>query len=39
VERTFDIATIPFELVGSEEKKWYEAKITETGTFIGYKPL
>jgi hypothetical protein len=35
VERIFDIATVPFEQVGSEEKKWYDAKIKETGTLMG----
>lgn len=39
VERVFDIAAVPFEQVLPEEKKRYEAKIKETGTFIGYKPL
>ncbi|KAI0303680.1 Clavaminate synthase-like protein [Multifurca ochricompacta] len=39
VERIFDIAAVPFEQVSPEEKKVYEAKIKETGTFMGYKPL
>jgi len=39
VERIFDIAAVPFEQVGAEEKKTYEAKIKDTGTFLGYKPL
>jgi len=39
VERIFDIAAVPFEQVGSEEKKWYDAKIKEAGTLMGYKPL
>ncbi|KAH9952964.1 hypothetical protein BJV74DRAFT_929636 [Russula compacta] len=39
VERIFDIAAVPFERVSSEEKKRHEAKIKETGTFMGYKPL
>ncbi|KAI0267717.1 Clavaminate synthase-like protein [Gloeopeniophorella convolvens] len=39
VERVFDIAAVPFEQVGPEEKKRHEAKIKETGTFMGYKPL
>ncbi|KAI0303681.1 Clavaminate synthase-like protein [Multifurca ochricompacta] len=39
VERIFDIAAVPFEQVGSEEKKHFEARIKETGSFMGYKPL
>jgi len=39
VERIFDIAAVPFEQVDAEEKKTYEAKIKDTGTFMGYKPL
>ncbi|THH21293.1 hypothetical protein EW146_g230 [Bondarzewia mesenterica] len=38
-ERIFDIAAVPFTQVSPEEKKLYEAKIKETGTFMGYKPL
>ncbi|ETW75309.1 hypothetical protein HETIRDRAFT_331093 [Heterobasidion irregulare TC 32-1] len=38
-ERIFDIAAVPFLQVQPEEKKLYEAKIKETGTFMGYKPL
>ena len=34
----FDIAAVPFEQVGAEEKT-YEAKIKDAGTFVGYKPL
>lgn len=37
MERIFDIAAVPFEQVRSEETKLYEAKIKETGTFMGYK--
>ncbi|TFY80316.1 hypothetical protein EWM64_g3697 [Hericium alpestre] len=39
VERMFDIASVPFTQVAPEEKNIYEAKIKETGTFMGYKPL
>ncbi|KAA1467556.1 Clavaminate synthase-like protein [Dentipellis sp. KUC8613] len=39
IERMFDIASVPFVSVEPEEKKVYEAKIKETGTFMGYKPL
>jgi len=39
IERVFNIAAVPFTQVDSEEKKIYEAKIKETGTFMGYKPL
>ena len=39
IERVFNIAAVPFTQVDPEEKKVYEAKIKETGTFMGYKPL
>ncbi|KAI0067180.1 Clavaminate synthase-like protein [Artomyces pyxidatus] len=39
VERIFDIAAVPFEQVDPQEKRQYEARIKETGTFMGYKPL
>ncbi|KAI0041195.1 Clavaminate synthase-like protein [Auriscalpium vulgare] len=39
IERIFDIATVPFDSVPPEEKPQYVAKIKETGTFMGYKPL
>jgi len=39
IERVFDIAAVPFTQVDAEEKKLYEAKIKETGTFMGYKPV
>ena len=34
----FDIADVPFSVVGEEEKRLYEAKIKERGSFQGYKP-
>ena len=39
MERISDIAAVPFEQVGAEEKKVYEAKIKDIGTFMGCKPL
>jgi len=39
IGRVFNIAAVPFTQVDPEEKKVYEAKIKETGTFTGYKPL
>jgi len=38
VERVFDIAAVPFEQVGSEEKKRYEAN-RRIGASVGYKLL
>ncbi|KAK1232450.1 hypothetical protein PQX77_004427 [Marasmius sp. AFHP31] len=37
MERMFDIANIPFEQVPEEEKKKFDSKPHETGSFQGYK--
>ncbi|KAJ7898385.1 hypothetical protein B0H13DRAFT_2032141 [Mycena leptocephala] len=37
-ERMFDIADVPFSCVDADEQRSYTAKITETGSFQGYKP-
>ena len=37
-ERIFDIADVPFSQVSDHEKQEYEAKITEVGSYQGYKP-
>ncbi|KAI0321761.1 hypothetical protein OF83DRAFT_1080719 [Amylostereum chailletii] len=36
-DRMLDIGSIAFDEVGDEEKRQYEAKIKETGTYLGYK--
>ncbi|CAL1710347.1 unnamed protein product [Somion occarium] len=36
-DRIFDIADVPFAQVSDEEKRKYEAKMLEEGTFQGYK--
>ena len=33
----FDIADIPFSQVSDAEKKAYEGRVKETGTYQGYK--
>jgi hypothetical protein len=38
VDRTFDIAALAFDDVGEEEKLRYQARIKETGEYLGYKP-
>lgn len=37
VDRMIDIAAVPFQQVADEEKRRYEAKIKQTGTYYGYK--
>ncbi|KAF9265007.1 Clavaminate synthase-like protein [Marasmius fiardii PR-910] len=37
MQRMFDIANIPFELVPEEEKQAFDSKPHETGSFQGYK--
>ncbi|KAI0089597.1 Clavaminate synthase-like protein [Irpex rosettiformis] len=37
-DRIFDIADIPFSQVSDPEKREYEGKIIETGSYQGYKP-
>ncbi|KAI0064020.1 Clavaminate synthase-like protein [Artomyces pyxidatus] len=37
VNRLFDIAALPFDKVEQDEKIRYEAKIKQTGTYLGYK--
>ena len=37
MERMFDIANVPFEQVPEEEKKEFDSKPHETGSFQGYK--
>ncbi|KAI0041193.1 Clavaminate synthase-like protein [Auriscalpium vulgare] len=37
VDRMFDIASTAFEEVDAEEKLRYEARIKQTGTYLGYK--
>ena len=37
-ERIFDIADVPFSQVSDQEKREYEGKIIETGSYQGYKP-
>ncbi|KAJ8083105.1 hypothetical protein PM082_008974 [Marasmius tenuissimus] len=37
MERMFDIANVPFEQVPEEEKKKFDSKPHETGSFQGYK--
>ena len=36
-DRMFDIADIPFSQVSEAEKKAYEGRVKETGTYQGYK--
>ena len=37
VDRMIDIAAVRFHQVADEEKRRYEAKIKQTGTYYGYK--
>jgi len=37
VDRVVDIAALAFDDVGKEEKLRYQARIKETGEYLGYK--
>jgi hypothetical protein len=38
VDRMVDIAALTFDDVSEEEKLRYQARIKETGEYLGYKP-
>jgi hypothetical protein len=38
VDRIVDIAALTFDDVSEEEKLRYQARIKETGEYLGYKP-